>query len=90
MAAFALIPGQQQVNVVIDYGTTTGTNLYEKVIAVLKNAFDHKDSHNVTLLLEVKERAEKMGENMGLYNILTLMYSNGFKRNLLLSKVNSL
>ena len=41
MAAFALAPGEQQVNDIKHYGNATGNKLYEKATAALKHAFDH-------------------------------------------------
>ena len=43
VALFALTPWQQQANDIIDYGTATGTKLYEKATAALKHAFDHQE-----------------------------------------------
>ena len=42
VAVFASTPGQQQANDIIDYGTATGCELYEKATVALKHAFDYK------------------------------------------------
>ena len=41
VATFALTPGQQQVNDIIDCSNTTRAKLYEKAPAALKLVFDH-------------------------------------------------
>ena len=61
VAVFALTSGQWQANDNTDYGTTTGTKLYQKATGAFKNAFDHKEGNAVTFFHIVKERADEMG-----------------------------
>ena len=57
--------------------------LYEKATAALKKAFDHKEGHAVTFLLEVKKRAEEMGWSTGQGDVLPVKGSKGIDRNLI-------
>ena len=83
MAEFALTPGQQQANDIVDYGTATGTKIYEKATAALKHAFDHKEGQTITFSLEVNKRVEEMRWSIGQGDILTARDSKVIDMNLI-------
>lgn len=82
---FALTPGQQGSDEVIDYGSTLGFKRYQAAAQPLKHFFNHKEGHTVGIALNVSKRANESGWTKGVGDIITIPNSNGNDKNLIKS-----